>query len=116
MSDLITPWLIVLVSTGILFSIFGYILKRYPPRKINWFYGYRTSSSMKNQERWDFAQRYAAREMMRQGFWMILFGFAGAWLPLSPALSAFLTIPVMFLLIGLLIFRTEKALKNKFEP
>ncbi len=105
----------MLVITGGLFAIFGYILLKYPPRKINWFYGYRTSSSMKSQERWDFAQRYSARAMIRQGFWMILIGFAGAWLPLSPVLSAFLTIPVMFVLIGVLIFQTEKALKEKFK-
>ena len=116
MSDLITPWSIVLGITGGLFIVFGYVLRRYPPRKINWFYGYRTSSSMKNQERWDFAQRYAAKEMIRQGFWMVLVGILGSWLPLPPVLSAFLTIPVMFLLIGLLIYRTEKALKDTFKP
>ena len=70
---------------------------------------------MKSQDRWDFAQAYAAKEMVRQGFWMVLIGFAGTWLPLSPVLSAFLTIPVMFVLIGALIFRTEKAIKEAFK-
>jgi len=115
MSDLITPWSIILVTTGVLFVAFGYIFLKFPPKKINWFYGYRTSGSMKSQERWDFAQGYAAREMMRHGLWMVLIGLAGTWLPFPRVLSAFLTIPVMFVLIGILIYRTEKALRDTFD-
>ena len=50
------PWTIVLVLTGLLFALSGFILKKYPPKSINWFYGYRTRRAMKGQDQWDFAR------------------------------------------------------------
>jgi uncharacterized membrane protein len=47
---------------GLLFIIAGYILLKFPPKNINSLYGYRTSSSMENQEKWDFAQNYSSKE------------------------------------------------------
>jgi uncharacterized membrane protein len=114
MEGWINPWVIILVLTGLLTVLFGYIFLRFPPKRINWFYGYRTSSSMKNQERWDFAQRHSARGMIRVGLYMVVAGFLGSWLPFKPVVHAFLAIPVMLVFVGVLIFQTEKALKDKF--
>lgn len=114
MEDWITPWLIVLGITGVLTVIFGFIFLKYPPKRINWFYGYRTSGSMKSQKRWDFAQKYSARGMIQAGFLMIPAGLLGGWLPLKPVVAAFLSIPVILAFYGVLIYRTEKALKEKF--
>jgi uncharacterized membrane protein len=111
---LLNPWFIILGITGVLNAVVGTILLKFPPKKINRIYGYRTARSMKNQQHWDFAQRYAGREMIRQGLVMVLIGTLGFWLPLKPVVSAFLTLPVMLILFGVLIFRTETALKNKF--
>lgn len=36
------------------------IFKIFPPKSINSWYGYRTPRSMKNQEQWEFAQKYSA--------------------------------------------------------
>ena len=49
-----SPEVELLVSIGyvILIVLFAIIVKTYPPKKINHFYGYRTSRSMKNQETW----------------------------------------------------------------
>ena len=33
----------------------------YPPKKINYLYGYRTKQSMLNNETWTFANKYAAK-------------------------------------------------------
>ena len=41
----------------------GIVFWMYPPKKINEFYGYRTTRSRKSQEAWDFAQRYSAKLM-----------------------------------------------------
>ena len=39
-----------------LMIILGIILKIKPPKKINHFYGYRTTRSMSSQKAWDYAQ------------------------------------------------------------
>jgi len=57
----------MLLCVGILFILAGAILYVFPPKKINGLYGYRTSSSMKNQQKWDFAQKYSAKIMMLTG-------------------------------------------------
>lgn len=48
-------------SVGILIPLLLLILcwytYKFPPKKINGVYGYRTSSSMKSQQNWDYAQK-----------------------------------------------------------
>ena len=50
------------ISTLIL-TVIGLVFWTYPPKKINEFYGYRTTRSRKSQEAWAFAQRYSAKLM-----------------------------------------------------
>jgi hypothetical protein len=38
--------------------VVGIVFWTYPPKKINEFYGYRTTRSRKSQEAWDFAQKW----------------------------------------------------------
>ena len=38
----------------------AWLLKKYPPKKINHLYGYRTKRSMKSQFTWDSANKYSA--------------------------------------------------------
>ena len=40
------------------------VFRIFPPKKINRFYGYRTKSSMKNQDTWNEANRFAANLML----------------------------------------------------
>jgi uncharacterized membrane protein len=40
------------------------IWKKNPPENVNNFYGYRTSLSMKSQENWDIANKYAPKVML----------------------------------------------------
>ena len=63
--------------TGLIFIIAGFIMFRFPPKKINMFYGYRTISSMKSQERWDFSQLYSAKKLIYFGFVMLPFAVLG---------------------------------------
>lgn len=111
---LTNPWTLTLVLSGVIFAISGTILWKYPPKNINWLYGYRTASSMKSQQRWDFAQTYSGRGMVLIGAIHVLLGLAGLNLSLNPEWAVFLAIVVMCLLIGILLFSVERALKARF--
>jgi len=45
------PLFLIPSTSGLIFILAGFIMLKFPPKKINSLYGYRTSSSMKNQER-----------------------------------------------------------------
>jgi uncharacterized membrane protein len=100
--------------TGPIFMVMGMIMKKFPPRQINGFYGYRTSSSMKSQDRWDFAQAYSANEMITLGFILLLTSPAGLALNLSEVSEIALGLGLMIMIVVLLIVRTEKAIQRKF--
>lgn len=57
-------WLLMFIADLLLpFTMIGlgrYFMKR-APKKINPFFGYRTSMSMKNRETWEFAHKYCGR-------------------------------------------------------
>ena len=57
---------------SLIFLVIGIVFWMYPPKKINEFYGYRTTRSLKSQEAWDFAQRYSAKLMTIFGFAALL--------------------------------------------
>jgi len=58
----------MLYSIGLIFIVIGFIFKMFPPRKINYIYGYRTNLSMKNQDIWNEAQKYSANSFIVLGF------------------------------------------------
>lgn len=45
---------------GPLLLVLAFIYKKFPPKKINSFYGYRTPRSMRSQESWDCANLFSA--------------------------------------------------------
>ena len=53
--------LIIALGYCIFMLIIFFIYFKYPPKKINYFYGYRTRRSMQNNETWSFANKYAAK-------------------------------------------------------
>ena len=40
--------------------LLGWLLKKFPPKKINHLYGYRTQWSMKNEATWEAANTYSS--------------------------------------------------------
>ena len=57
-------WLYMLICDLLIpavMLIFGIRFGKNPPKKINSFFGYRTSRSMRNQETWDCAHRYLGK-------------------------------------------------------
>ena len=100
---------------GLVFLIGGLILKKKPPRKINYLYGYRTKRSMANQKAWDFAQRYSGVEMMRIGIIQLIFSMSGLLLEMSILVETIVGISLMTTLVILLIVRTETAIKRSID-
>jgi uncharacterized membrane protein len=52
------------LSVGPFLLILSFLYKRFPPKKINHLYGYRTPRSMRSQEAWDCANQYSASALM----------------------------------------------------
>lgn len=102
----------MLFGTGIIFMIMGIIMNIFPPKKINGLYGYRTASSMKSQEKWDFAQKYSAKIMMAIGLFLVVLSFYRPYLNLSNDQHAILGLAVLIASAVSLIVIVEKKLKK----
>ncbi len=105
---------IICIATGVSIYIIIMIQDRYPPKKINNIYGYRTKRSMKSQEHWDYAQNYSSAQMKKASIGMISLGILGSFLDLGQNLELALG---LFIIIGLMIagvFATEQELKRRF--
>ena len=108
------PLFLILTLTGGIFLLAGYIQYRFPPKKINHFYGYRTASSMKSQESWDFAQRFSAEKMMRMSSYIITLGLLSWLFDIEQFWG--IGIALMIIVIGplLLLLQVENELKKRF--
>lgn len=93
----------------------GLVMLKFPPSKINFIYGYRTPRSMKSQERWDFAQRYAARELLRIGGLTMVLAAVGFFFKPQSATGAAVAIALPALFAIVLIVRVERAIKKRFD-
>lgn len=100
--------------TGIIFMIAGYLFLKNLPKKINSLYGYRTPRSMKSQERWDFAQDFAAKEMMNLGFFLTLSSFIGKLVEMDFNTRIWVGLAFTVFTAFVLYLRVERALKEKF--
>ena len=109
------PLFFIPVLAGLIFLFAGIILLKFPPKKINGFYGYRTARSMKDQERWDFAQMYSSKEMIRLGFLLALFGLIGLKYHPNEETGVVLGMGLLILMVIALIARVELAIKNRFK-
>lgn len=59
--------IILPLLVGPIFTLAGLALWLKPPKKVNPIYGYRTKRSMSSQSRWDFAQVYSGKLLLRFG-------------------------------------------------
>ncbi len=92
-------------------------MRFFPPKKINIWYGYRTERSMKSQDSWDAANRYAAGLMIFLGFDLALTGAVIYWLfpELDKEIYSLISIALMIIAGVILLFLTEKHLKKNFD-
>jgi uncharacterized membrane protein len=109
------PLFFIPISSGLIFIIAGIILLKFPPKKINGFYGYRTSSSMKNQERWDYAQTYSSKETIKVGLFLALGGLIGLIYHPNEKTGMIIGMGFLIVMIIALLIRVESAIKNKFK-
>ena len=88
------------------------MMKLWPPKKINSFYGYRTPKSMKSQLAWDEANTYSADLLLWAGISTILiqvisYFVVGGHISLLISIGYYL----VFLIVSIIL--TERRLKLK---
>lgn len=106
--------LLIPATIGPIFIILGFVMLKFPPKKINSLYGYRTKSSMKSQERWDFSQKFSAKEMMKWGCFLTLTSLLGLIFNFSGKTEMIVGLILMFIAVFLILSNTEKALQKNF--
>lgn len=99
---------------GGIFIVTATIVLIFPPKKINYLYGYRTAASMRSQQRWDFAQRYSSIKMIQTGAALLAISFAGVIFPIDENLNVGIGIFLMLPACLFMFWSTERALRNKF--
>lgn len=99
---------------GVIFVIAALTMHYFPPKKINYLYGYRTNLSMKNQEIWDFSQKYSSLKMLQSGLFLLASSFLGTVFQLEENQQLLFGIILSVAACVYLLFTTEKAIKKNF--
>ncbi len=100
---------------GLIFIIAGLLLYKFPPKKINPLFGYRTRQSMGSIEKWNFAQFYSSILMMKSGLFLIGIAFLSLCITISETISVIIGIVCLLAITIYLFVKTEKKLKQKFN-
>lgn len=108
------PFFNVLFITGICIFVVSLIFYFFPPKKINYLYGFRTQRSMKNQDNWDFAQKHSSRQLIFASISMLMISMVGLFIKSTEMVWMWFGLATMTWILIFLCFRTESALK-KFE-
>lgn len=108
------PLFFIPFFVGFALLIGAVVMLLFPPGKINFFYGYRTPSSMKSQDRWVFAQRYSAIELLWAGLALMATSLLALVLNLSQGAEIAIAIGLMVIALAVILIRTERAIKAKF--
>lgn len=103
------------LMVGSIFVVVGFIMLKFPPKKINMLYGYRTALSMKNQEHWRFSQKYSAVLMIYGGFGLMLSSIVGLIFNVNERTGVFISMAMIICVVILFIYRTEQAIKKHFD-
>ncbi len=104
---------LTLVFTGLVFVAAGLAMRWFPPKGINYYYGYRTKRSMRDEQSWNVAQDYSASLSIKLGALYAIAGLAVSLaVPLGP--NAFVTYLCLTLaaLCMLIFVLTERQLRK----
>lgn len=101
----------------LLMILTGYLMYKYPPKRINHIVGYRTYKSMRNKEMWDYANKYCGKLWMILGLIMSVLTFVLLFLVLLEVIifteNILITVIVIQVVMLLLtIFIVENRLKR----
>ena len=103
----------------VLILILG-IIFRNASTKINYIYGYRTVMSMKNQETWEFANKYYGLICIRMGIMFTILGLILSLITMNfsenvQGITMIIWLTVETIAIIITIIPVEKALKKNFD-
>lgn len=115
MNFLVENLLFTSFLSGIIFMITGFVMFKFPPKNINMLYGYRTTRSMKNQEQWDFSQKYSAKLLILCGVFLILTSNISLIITINNKAKLFISLALIFGSVIFLLFKTENELKKRFH-
>jgi uncharacterized membrane protein len=99
---------------GIIFLNTALIMYRFPVKKINYLFGYRTKNSMKNQQIWNFSQKFSSIKMLQSGLFLVAFSFLGMVFHPDEKVQLIVGIGLSILVCVFLFYTTEKAIKKNF--
>jgi uncharacterized membrane protein len=102
---------LILLYVGIVFISIGLLIKYYPPKKINFLYGYRTFASMRSQKNWDFSQIYAAKLMINVAYVFIICSITLHLFDMTVYQLSIITTVIIISGTVFLIRKTEMAIK-----
>ena len=102
------------VFMGPLLLAFAFYVRTHLPAEINGTYGYRTATSMQNQEIWDEAQRFSANAMIAAAAITILYQAISCF-TMKPLVSILTSSGVLVLVLCAAIPVTEMHLKKHFD-
>lgn len=111
LSDNIIPLVMIL---------FGAYFHRHAPRKINYWFGYRTTMSMKNQDTWQFSHHYIGKLWWYFGWIALIPSVIALFLCMGKSEADIGTYSIIILIIQMIfmifpIFLTERALHKTFD-
>lgn len=105
----------MLFISGIVFLIGAIVMKIWPPKKINMWYGYRTTLSTSSDRAWHLAQQHSTKAMFKYGLIMIFVGIFTGYFKHVPVVLILEIIILLPLFTALMILSTHKYLKRKLN-
>ena len=112
--DYLNPLSLILLLTGGIYFIAGWIQEKYPPKSINSIYGYRTKASMRNPEVWKFAQEVSSKKMKRDGLYLIVLGLLLSFFDLKGQVYLWIGIALFVWAPLWMLISVEKQIKKHF--
>ena len=102
----------VLTTNGLLFLL-SIIFWKFPPKKINNLYGYRTNKAMLNEDIWQFANAFFNKTLLKYA----AISFAAALLFVFVVSVEITWQPMVIMLLTLAVssIKTEQALSKTFD-
>lgn len=109
---------IALTLVPLMMIFVGAIWRKYPPKSINWVYGYRTFQAMKSQEAWDYAHYHFGKMSLKHGaalmtITIIFIPLLNYYAELTEGLVGIVLL-FQFIIFIIPIIPIEVALKKKF--
>lgn len=86
----------------------------FPPKRINYFFGYRTPAALKSRKRWDFAQKKSCSMLISSGIALVVISLAGLFIDPPERVATTPGILILVAIIFHFIYKVERALKKNF--